>query len=223
MVFAEKLRLIRRSKGLTQEGLAQKLSVSRQAVAKWESGQAYPDITNLISISNLFHVTVDDLVRDQTCMVSRVPQQHPDLRKLVEFRLEANINTYAAYMGETASTRLDSHDFTYSSGSYTYHDTYVGGEQFAGEEAVWFEGKAQYAMNYSGRVLGRQFSGDFLKEALRCANFEMPYRGPEYYQSGEYTYKCSVAGDISWFQGYEEIYWNAEKVYECYFHGGLLK
>lgn len=78
-------------------------------------------------------------------------------------------------------------------------------------------------MNYSGRVLGQQFSGDFLKEALRYASPDMPYRGPEYYQSGEYTYKCSVAGEISWFQGYKEIYWNTQKVCECYFHGGLLK
>ena len=85
------------------------------------------------------------------------------------------------------------------------------------------KGKAQYAMNYFGRVLAQQFSGDFLKEALRHASPDMPYRGPEYYQSGEYTYKCSVAGDISWFQGYEEIFHNTEKVYECYFHGGLLK
>ena len=199
------------------------MSVSRQAVAKWEAGQAYPDITNLIGISNLFHVTVDYLVRDQACMVNCVPKQNPNIQKLIEFRLEANVNTYAAYMNETASTRLDSHDFSYSNCPYTYHDTYVGGEQFGGEEAVWLDGKAQYAMNYFGRVLGQQFSGDFLKEALRHANCEMPYRGPEYYQSGEYTYKCSVAGGICWFQGYEEIYWNTEKVYECYFHGGLLK
>ena len=85
------------------------------------------------------------------------------------------------------------------------------------------KGKAQYVMNYFARVLAQQFSGDFLKEALRHASPDMPYRGPEYDQSGEYTYKCSVAGEISWFQGYEEIYWNTQKVYECYFHGGLLK
>ncbi len=45
----------------------------------------------------------------------------------------------------------------------------------------------------------------------------MPYRGPEYYQSGEYTYKCNVTGDIRWFQGYEEIYCNNIRVYECFF------
>ena len=51
--FSEKLQLIRKNKGLTQEELAEKLSVSRQAVAKWKSGQVYPEITNLIQISNL--------------------------------------------------------------------------------------------------------------------------------------------------------------------------
>ena len=51
--FSEKLQLIRKNKGLTLEELAEKLSVSRQAVAKWKSGQVYPEITNLIQISNL--------------------------------------------------------------------------------------------------------------------------------------------------------------------------
>ena len=223
MIFSEKLQLIRRNKGLTQEELAERLDVSRQAVAKWESGQVYPDINNLIRISNLFNVTVDYLVKDQECIVNCFGDSNPDLEKLVEFRLEANVNTYAAYMNGTDSTRYDSHDFSYSNGPYTYHDTYVGGEQFSGEEAIWYEGKSQYAMNYMGRVLGQRFSGDFLKEALRKADKKMPYRGPEYYQSGEYTYKCKVAGEFDWFQGYEEIYCNNEKVYECYFHGGIVK
>lgn len=223
MIFSEKLQLIRKSKGLTQEELAEKLEVSRQAVAKWESGQVYPDINNLIQISNLFNVTVDYLVKDQACSVSCIENVAPDVAKLIEFRLEANVNTYAAYMNETESTRLDSHDFTYSNGLYTYHDTYVGGEQFAGEEAVWYDGKAQCAMNYAGRVLSQRFSGDFLKEALRMADINMPYRGPEYYQSGQYTYRCNVAGDFTWFQGYEEIYCENEKVYECYFHGGITR
>ena len=68
---------------------------------------------------------------------------------------------------------------------------------FAGEEAICFEGKSQYAMNYMGRILGQQFSGDFLKEALRKADKEMPYRGPEYYKSGEYLYKCNCPKELS--------------------------
>lgn len=134
MNFSEKLQILRKSKGLTQEALAEKINVSRQAVAKWEAGQAYPDISNLIQISDLMSVTVD----------------------------------------------------------------------------------------YLGRVLDERFSGNFLKEALRAADQKMPYRGPEFYQSGEYSYKCSVNGDFSWFQGYEEIFCNDIKVYECYFHGGIV-
>lgn len=188
-----------------------------------QEGQVYPDISNLIQISDLLNVTVDYLVRDQKCMINISSDAKTDLDKLIDFRLEANINTYAACMNETTSTRLDSHDFQYTNGPFTYHDTYVGGEQFAGEEAIWQDGKAVYAMNYLGRVLGENFSGNFLKEALRKADKNMPYRGPEYYQSGEYLYKCKVVGDFTWFQGYEEIYCNEVKVFECYFHGGLIR
>jgi len=223
MIFSEKLAILRKNKGITQEALAEKLNVSRQAVAKWESGQAYPDISNLIQISNLFNVTVDYLVRDGECMMAPTASADTDLDQLISFRLEANVNTYAAFMNEAPSTRLDSHDFRYENGDYTYHDTYVGGEQFAGQEAIWKKGKALYAMNYMGRVLAKEFSGNFLKAALRAADHKMPYRGPQYFEDGEYTYKCSVNGNFTWFQGYEEIYWKDKKVYECYFHGGLTR
>lgn len=152
-----------------------------------------------------------------------VSAERNDVDEIIDFRLEANVNTYAAFMNEAASTRLDSHDYRYEKGAYVYHDTYVGGEQFAGEEAIWKNGKAVYAMNYLGRVLDDKFSGNFLKEALRKANHTMPYRGPEYFESGEFLYKSKVSGDFNWFQGYEEIYCVNEKVYECYFHGGLMR
>ena len=48
MTFCNKLQVLRKNKGLTQEELAEKLNVSRAAVAKWESGQSYPDISNQI-------------------------------------------------------------------------------------------------------------------------------------------------------------------------------
>ncbi len=88
---------------------------------------------------------------------------------------------------------------------------------------VGTKAQAIYAMNYMGRVLADGFSGNFLKEALRAADVKMPYRGPEIFQSGEYTYRCKVTGDFTWFQGCEEIYQGGQKVYECVFHGGLLK
>ena len=224
MLFSEKLQLFRKNRGLTQEELAEKLSVSRQAVAKWESGQAYPDVYNLVQISDLMSVSVDYLVRDQDCAVRVGADGATDLEALIAFRLEANVNTYAAFMNEVEPTRPQSHDFRYEKGRYMYHDTYVGGEQFAGQEAIWHDGATVYAMNYMGRVLSDSFSGNFLKEALRKADKKMPYRGPEYYRAGEYTYRCKVTGDFTWFQGCEEIYKNDTRVYECVFHGsGALR
>lgn len=62
MEFCEKLRELRKIRGLTQEELAEILYVSRTAVSKWESGRGYPSIDSLKEISNYFSVTIDDLL-----------------------------------------------------------------------------------------------------------------------------------------------------------------
>lgn len=57
---------LRRSAGLSQEDFAERLGVSRQAVSKWERGEAYPDTDNLISISEMFEVTIDELLNSES-------------------------------------------------------------------------------------------------------------------------------------------------------------
>ncbi len=139
------------------------------------------------------------------------------------FLLKAKKNTYAAHGAEVASTRPSSHDLQYAEGDYMYYDTYLGGAKFSGEEAVWEKDKPVWCMNYSGRVTGEGFSGDFLKEALMEVPKEMPYRGPVLYENGEYRYECEVSGELEWFQGYERIYKSGTQIYECYFHGGEVQ
>jgi len=78
-------------------------------------------------------------------------------------------------------------------------------------------------MNYIGRVLDEEFSGEFLKEALALVPEEYLYRGPLKYEKSEYKYICTVEGDFIWYSGYEEIYKNNIKIYECNFHGRLIK
>jgi transcriptional regulator with XRE-family HTH domain len=63
--FSEKLQRLRKESGFSQEQLAELLDVSRQSVSKWESGQTYPEINKLIILSDLFKITLDDLVRDK--------------------------------------------------------------------------------------------------------------------------------------------------------------
>lgn len=61
MTFAEKLKELRKQSGLSQEKLAEKLGVSRQAVTKWERDTGVPDIDNIMAISKLFDVSMDEL------------------------------------------------------------------------------------------------------------------------------------------------------------------
>ena len=64
MNFAEKLYTLRTQGGYSQEVLAEKLSVSRQAVSKWETGPTLPETDKLIAISELFNVSIDSLLID---------------------------------------------------------------------------------------------------------------------------------------------------------------
>lgn len=139
------------------------------------------------------------------------------------FLLRAKKATYAGKGAETTSSRPCSHDLIYKENDYMYYDTYLGGDRFVGEEALWISGKPYWSMNYAGQVTGECFSGDFLKEALSEVPADMPFRGPSVYSHGEYTYKCAVDGDFSWFQGYETITYKGAQIYECYFHGSTVK
>ncbi len=142
---------------------------------------------------------------------------------LIDFLIKAKQATYAGKGAETTSTREKSHDLIYSDGDYMYYDTYLGTGKFAGEEALWVKGIPFWSMNYIGRVTGDNFSGDFLKEALLRVPEDKPFRGPEHYTDGDYTYHCEVDGSFEWFQGRETIYYKGTEIYECIFHGGLVE
>lgn len=65
MEFKEKLKRMRIERELSQEALANRLHVSRQAIAKWESGNGMPDLDNLKAIADLFEVSLDALLREE--------------------------------------------------------------------------------------------------------------------------------------------------------------
>ena len=65
MALSDKLYMLRKKSGLSQEQLAEQLSVSRQAISKWESGQSVPESEKLIAISNYFDVSLDYLLKDE--------------------------------------------------------------------------------------------------------------------------------------------------------------
>ena len=65
MTFNEKLLFLRKKAGLSQEELAEKLDVSRQAVSRWETGETLPDAKNILMLSDIFRVSADTLLRDE--------------------------------------------------------------------------------------------------------------------------------------------------------------
>lgn len=226
MSFQEQLQTLRKSRGLSQEKLAEIMGISRQAVAKWEVGQSYPDIAKLIALSEFFNISIDKLVNDyeENCHLSIESNKANHIYDAaIDFLCRAKKSTYAGNGLEVRASRTNSHDLEYVEGDFRYLDTYLGGERFSGEEAIWKKDIPLWSMNYIGRVLDESFSGNFLKEVLSLVAKENPYRGPIMYEKGQYQYHCIINGEFEWFQGYEEIYFNSIKVYECFFHGGIIK
>ncbi len=64
MKFEEKLTMLRKKNGMSQEDLADRLGVSRQAISRWELGTTMPDAPNLLKLSSLFSVSIDYLLHD---------------------------------------------------------------------------------------------------------------------------------------------------------------
>lgn len=64
MNFGQNLRNLRKSKNISQEDLAEKVRVTRQSVSKWETGEAYPEMNNILELCKIFHCHINDLVND---------------------------------------------------------------------------------------------------------------------------------------------------------------
>ena len=64
MNFGQNLKKLRKSKNLSQEELAEKVMVTRQSVSKWETGEAYPEMNNILELCKIFHCHINDLVND---------------------------------------------------------------------------------------------------------------------------------------------------------------
>lgn len=64
-MLSEKIYTLRRKNGLSQEQLAEKIGVSRQAISKWEGGLSTPELDKLKALSECFHITLDELTGEQ--------------------------------------------------------------------------------------------------------------------------------------------------------------
>lgn len=77
MKLGERLQALRRAAGLSQEQLAEKLNVSRQAISKWERDESLPDAEKIVALSDLFGVTTDQLLRGEAPAAAAPPGPSP--------------------------------------------------------------------------------------------------------------------------------------------------
>lgn len=116
MTFAKKLKMLRKQAGMSQEKLAEKLGVSRQAITKWETDTGIPDIENIMAISAVFNITIDELLSNEKAMKKQanfryesVTEYDIDRPKRYDMKLGgANTLNISGYEGEKIRVRLAS-------------------------------------------------------------------------------------------------------------------
>ena len=75
MKFGENLKLIRKEKNMSQEQLAEKVNVSRQSVSKWETGESYPEMNNILELCKIFNCNINDLIHTNMSDISSLDEE----------------------------------------------------------------------------------------------------------------------------------------------------
>ena len=86
MKFGDNLRNLRKAKKMSQEKLAERVGVSRQSVSKWETGEAYPEMNNILVLCEIFHCNINDLVNDTLIDIDSLDEEIK--MKVVKFKEE---------------------------------------------------------------------------------------------------------------------------------------
>jgi len=155
-----------------------------------------------------------------------------DFQQLAKFLIKAKKQTYASGgEAEIASSRKGSHDYEYSDGNMTYHDTYFGGLKFIGEEVVYsVDGRPVWGMNYRGETLRPDMSEAAMDAALRPAlsmvgedTDVIPVRGPRSFERDGYVYEFDAKGTLEGFSGEETISKDGEVIYRLNCNGGRIE
>ena len=74
MEIGSKLKNARINSGLTQEQVAEKIQVSRQTISNWENEKSYPDIISVINLSDLYNISLDELLKGDADMISHLAE-----------------------------------------------------------------------------------------------------------------------------------------------------
>ena len=153
-----------------------------------------------------------------------------NLEELAKFLVKAKSNTYAGDGNKISPQRPGFKELEYIGGNLEYRDSYSGFYLAPGQEIVRFKEKPVWSMAYSGGMVpeyhkNKDFAKQtfkFLKKALLRVEESRPFRGPEYFQEGDYEYINSNEGTISDFKGTEKILYKGKEVFKQNYIGSLI-
>lgn len=104
--FIDNLKKIRKNNNLSQEQLAEILGISRQAISKWESGSAYPEMEKILQICEKFNVNIDDLLHKDIEEIKGEEQSKKNLNKYIESFLEYISNTVNLFCSMNLKSKI---------------------------------------------------------------------------------------------------------------------
>ncbi|PEB61177.1 transcriptional regulator [Priestia megaterium] len=82
MRLGDQLQRLREEKNMSREELAQQINVSRQAVYKWENNKGYPDIQNLLRLSEIYETTIDELIKNDPTLQRKIDNNQDESKEL---------------------------------------------------------------------------------------------------------------------------------------------
>lgn len=185
MTFSEKLKEARKNAGLSQEQLAEKLCVSRQAITKWETGRGLPDVDNLKAVSSLLNVSIDYLLGEEN------ESSLNEIKEKVD--LEAYLLSNGARNKKDAcvAEKFSDADHIYAliprkkmNAKEWIADFIVGPGSFDVFDSISNLDKAFYL----AEVKGKQFFITIDKEFITSSAVASPYNGKSF-RRGDYIYK----------------------------------
>lgn len=150
------------------------------------------------------------------------------LSDLHAFIVRAKAATYVGGGAKSPACRPASHDLQFVDGDWSYLDSYFGGADFIGEEAVWHAAEPVWAMNYYGYILRPELitparAGEMIKASLSRLYTEKRFLGGFEHRLGSLIYFDTNQGDFTRFTGREWIESGGITAYELVYHGGLVK
>ncbi len=151
-----------------------------------------------------------------------------DLNALHAFIIRAKSASYVGSGQHLLPYRLGSQDLQFFDGDWAYHDSYVGNNDFMGEEVIYYQRQVVWGMNYFGYILqpdriSSAQAGHVIKVSLTHLCQEGRFLGGFEYPVDDWHYSDTNEGDFQLFHGKEWIEREGQIVYELLYHGGLVK